>query len=357
MPNLRTGTARWLEARQMWRIDVQKNGDRRSFYSGTPGRKGQREANAKADKWLDANVDYDSRVEKLAEEWLADIQDSTGTGNFQNVKKIYELYILPVIGKKKISSLTDQDLQKVINNAYAHPKRGKTLSEKYLKDIRGCLTSLMKFARKKRCISWVPEALNIPKGAKPSAKTILSDEGIYFLLNEADDYYINLFRLFLYTGLRPGEMLHIKKDEVDLENGKLYISGAYNELGEETFGKNRNAIRTVMLSDEAIKIIKRQLAKGQNSELLFADIYGAPAKQKTVSSHWRRLLKDNGIPHVSLYELRHTFISHAEDSGMPMHILQSMVGHSSRMDTNKHYGHKTSKADEIAKEYMNKVLK
>ena len=44
----RTNSAKWTGTR--WRIDVQKDGQRKSFYSSKTGRTGQREANAKADK-------------------------------------------------------------------------------------------------------------------------------------------------------------------------------------------------------------------------------------------------------------------------------------------------------------------
>ena len=50
----RTNSAKWTGTR--WRIDVQKDGTRKSFYSSKPGRTGQREANAKADKWLETGV-------------------------------------------------------------------------------------------------------------------------------------------------------------------------------------------------------------------------------------------------------------------------------------------------------------
>ena len=50
----RTNTAKWTGTR--WRIDVQKDGTRKSFYSSTPGRTGRRDANAKADKWLQTGV-------------------------------------------------------------------------------------------------------------------------------------------------------------------------------------------------------------------------------------------------------------------------------------------------------------
>ena len=53
----RVNTAIWMESSQRWRIDVQKDGVRRSFYSSKPGRNGQREANRKADAWLDDGIE------------------------------------------------------------------------------------------------------------------------------------------------------------------------------------------------------------------------------------------------------------------------------------------------------------
>ena len=52
----RTNTAFWVEKEKRWCIAVQKNGTRKRFYSSTPGRTGQREANAKADAWLDDSI-------------------------------------------------------------------------------------------------------------------------------------------------------------------------------------------------------------------------------------------------------------------------------------------------------------
>ena len=52
----RTNTAKWVESAQRWQINVQKDGVRKTFTSARPGRTGQREANAKADAWLDEGL-------------------------------------------------------------------------------------------------------------------------------------------------------------------------------------------------------------------------------------------------------------------------------------------------------------
>ena len=68
----RTNTAVWMEKQGRWQIKVQKDGERRTFYSTKKGRVGQREANAKADAWLDDGIGKVQRFEKAWELFLAD---------------------------------------------------------------------------------------------------------------------------------------------------------------------------------------------------------------------------------------------------------------------------------------------
>lgn len=122
----RTNTAAWNGKR--WRIDVQKDGTRKSFYSSKPGRTGQREANAKADAWLDEGIyPRGARVEDLYLEWYAVQQETTSAGNCQNIASRWKVWVLPRIGCKRITSLTEQDLQGIINQAYAAGRSKKTL--------------------------------------------------------------------------------------------------------------------------------------------------------------------------------------------------------------------------------------
>ena len=84
----RTGTATWREAEGRWRIKVQKSGTQKCFYSNTPGRTGQREANAKADAWLDDSVrDGRKKVSALYDEWVEDVALSAGTSYVMQCRK------------------------------------------------------------------------------------------------------------------------------------------------------------------------------------------------------------------------------------------------------------------------------
>ena len=76
----RTNTAKWNGTR--WRIDVQKDGIRKSFYSSKKGRNGQREANKKADEWLEEDLISDIKIcdlqEKMIEEKKEPLKDFEG---------------------------------------------------------------------------------------------------------------------------------------------------------------------------------------------------------------------------------------------------------------------------------------
>lgn len=115
----RTNTAVWIEKENRWCVSVQKNGQRKRFYSGTPGRTGQREANAKADAWLDDNIhDGRKKISALYAEWLEDISLTCGTSYLDQCTRYGANYILPVIGELRIDELTEGDLQKCINLSF-----------------------------------------------------------------------------------------------------------------------------------------------------------------------------------------------------------------------------------------------
>ena len=78
----RTNTAVWTEARKRWQINVQKDGIRKTFTSSKPGRAGQREANSKADAWLDLGIENPNRkVGELLDEFLFAIKEKTSNTN------------------------------------------------------------------------------------------------------------------------------------------------------------------------------------------------------------------------------------------------------------------------------------
>ena len=331
----RTNTAVWEEKYQRWRIAVQKDGVRKQFYSSTPGRTGQREANAKADAWLEDGIDpRGSRVEDLFKDWYATLEKTTGAGNCRNVESRWRTRILPAVGRKRITALTEQDLQDVVNDAY---KDG--LAKKSLQSLCADMRAFFKYGRAKKLTTFNPEGLRVPAGARPKGKNVLQPAALLTLLNvdttlyrgkRVPDDYIHAYRFQLLTGLRPGELLGLRW--ADIRGNTVYISRAVNVLGETTQGKNQNAVRAFALSDRARAVLEQQRQITGSKDSVF-DLVSEAYYYK----RWQVYCRANGIPPLSVYELRHSFVSVIKS--LPAGEVKTLVGHSQNMDTFGVYAH------------------
>ncbi len=365
----RINTAVWSEKYKRWQINVQKDGQRRSFYSSTRGRTGQRECNAKADAWLDDGVVAGQRVSKLWEKYLQRCKNTTSLSNYKNVAGIGENYILPKIGHLKIDRITEGNLQNIIDDAYKHGsfKKDNTqhrpkqlpLSRKTLMKIKSEIVSFIKWCRvKERATSLNPESLTIPDGARYKGKTILQPDSLSKLFSidttiqnhqRVFDQYIYAYRFQVSSGLRPGELLGLRIGDIQ-SNGTIQIRRSINAQGEETQGKNQNAIRAFTMNPLSQQAYEQQLALLKKSGIDCTDEtpFFQITNQHTYLHRWSRYQEANDIPHISLYELRHTFVSIAKH--LPAGMVKPLVGHSQDMDTFGQYGHElTGESQEIAR--------
>ena len=173
----RTNTAAWNGKR--WRIDVQKDGTRKSFYSSKPGRTGQREANAKADAWLEEGIGAKApRVSEAGQQWLQEVQLTTSSTNYRPLESRWRVWVLPQIGSKRVSNLTDQDLQNIVNKAYSAGRSRKTL-QLLCADMR----AFCKYCRKSKFTRYTPEDLRVPAGARYKGKKVLQPADLVKLFN------------------------------------------------------------------------------------------------------------------------------------------------------------------------------
>lgn len=340
----RVSTARWDQATNRWKINVQKDGERKTFYSSTKGRTGQRDCNAKADAWLDEGIEpAGARVRDLFAEYLETKKMTTSKSNWRKIESFGKVWILPEIGNKKIQNLYEQHLQNVINKMYAAGR-----SRKYLRNLLSTMTEFIKYCRKVRATTLFPENLEIPHGARNKGKKVLQPSDLEKLFSTdtwvlngitKQDPYINAYRFQVVTGLRPGELIGLRWS--DINGNFIKIQRSINYLGEETRGKNDNAIRGFVLSELAMKILEDQRHVCSDGKTVFNVV-----SHLSYGRQLKKYCESNGITPVSPYELRHTFVSVVK-SQLQEGMVKPIVGHASNMDTFGIYGHEFG--DEKAK--------
>lgn len=357
----RTNTAVWLEKYGRWQINVQKDGIRKTFSSSTPGRTGQREANRKADEWLDDNIDKAStRCDKLYNEWIDELKLTTSRSHWTQYAMYGRTRIIPEIGRIKIGNVNEQHLQNVINKGF---KAG--LAKKTLQNIKACMTAFIKWCRKNKATQLLVENLTIPKNAAVGERTILQpqDLSILFSSDESEDHgkavhdtYINAYRFEVVTGLRPGELIALKKS--DLKGNCISIRRSINTFHEETRGKNDNARRNVALTPIAAMILadqeKLRRSLGYSSDFIFPNEQDDFIRPQTYRVRWQRYCRHNGISRTTPYELRHTFVSMMKN--LPEGTLKQLVGHSRSMDTYGVYSHEMRDENERTASMLQEVL-
>ena len=359
----RTNSATWSEANKRWKIQVQVDGVRRAFYSSTPGAAGKREANRKADAWLMSGLTNETkRMKHAVPEWLETLKptrEGQSSSNYRQYEGFMRTRILPEIENKKVGDVSNGDIQRIIDKGVRDG-----LAKKTLQNIRGCCVAFFKWARKNRLSDLHVEDIDIPWDAPKVQKEILQPDALGTLMStdtrecrgaRVEDYYVNAYRFALVTGLRPGELL--ARAKTDVRDGYLYITSARNVHGEVTRGKNENAVRRIKLTPIALNIIKAQAEMekkhGVSSVLLFPDTDGGYIEQGKLYKNWKAYQRGNGIPEISLYELRHTFVSICAEY-VPENLLKLVVGHSESMDTQGVYGHEmVGQLDRAADAIMN----
>lgn len=346
MAKARRAEAIWIESRSRWQINAQRDGKRKTFTSTIPGRKGKHEAEGKADDWLEAGQPDDIRFDVAWDLFLTHKQRTTGTMNHRSIESIGKTWFLDSdIASKRLSRIRTADIQEIITHAGE-----KGLSKRTCKNILDKLKAFFRYASvQKWDYNLDLDAVTLPTKAKEAERTILQPEQLRTLFSEdtvtihkreRSCYYIHAFRFLVVTGYRRGELCGFQLGDYD--KPILTVSRAVNDRGEITPGKNKNARRTNVLPMRAQKILEDQAAMlqslGIKSKWIFPAPDGSMLQPKAIYDHWINIYaKQHGI-HVTLHELRHTFVSIAKLE-MPEVLLKDIVGHSSTMDTHGIYGH------------------
>lgn len=316
-----------------WKISVQHNGVRKTFYSSLEGDTGRKDCAKKVVAWISAGAaPTNNKRLTVNDVYTAFLKDKAlETSDIYNIENRYKNHIKPIIGQLKLENLTVQDFKRVIATAYNE----FNLSRKSLLNLRGDLSLFCGYLYDSNLRTDLSTArVKIPRSAKRGTKEILATRDVYLLFThdmtlynneEVKDYYIYAYRFQVLYGLRPGELIGLQWDDVDEENATITIRRSINAKGKQTDGKNDFAQRVLPLSKLAKQLLEAQNREYRTdpkdpTERIFGD-YGSICYRK----RWGIYCMYNGLQYVTPYELRHTFASN--NKLLETWILDEVMGH------------------------------
>ena len=138
--------------------------------------------------------------------------------------------------------------------------------------------------------------------------------------NELDEYWIDPLKFIVHTGLRKGEWINLKWENVKLDGDNPIITIVSSGSWKTKTGESR----VIPLNKIAVDIIKKQ--NGRNSEYVFTLKNGSKIHPDKPYHKLKTALKNLGLT-GDIHKLRHTFASNLVMKGRPLYDVQKLLGH------------------------------
>ena len=285
----------------------------------------------------------------------------------QTYKGYIENHIKPNIGDIPIEKLTSLQLQKFYRLLLTEgripriesEKQPKGLSAKTVRNINQVISSAMDMAvRHKLILSNPTEGCELPKVEHREMKTLPAEQLGAFLREAKESGVYELYYMDLATGLRRGELLGLKWEDVDLQNGIIHVRRQVARVDGEVKElplKTKNSYRNISISQDAVAMLTEMEAH-RSSDYVFPSSTGGPISPDSVNNMLHRVLKRAGLPSIRFHDLRHTFATLALQNGVDIKTVSGMLGHFSAGFTLDTYAHVTTSAQKEAARTMGNVL-
>jgi integrase len=282
------------------------------------------------------------------EQWFLTKKNSLGT----QTAKVYQTYlksrIIPSLGHSNLAKLSALQIQSYINKLNDEGLSSSTIKKIY-EIIRNSLEHAVDF-------EFVPKnvasKVKLPKLVKSQMMVWNQSEVNTFLKEAKEDPMYIVFLIALTTGMRQGEILGLRWQDIDFSNGIINIRQTLSHDGKSIISgaKTQSSIRRLNLSESSLteirarKLIvsKEKLSMGpiyQNFDLVACTQHGTPLNPANVRRTFKRLVKKAVVPEIRFHDLRHTHATMLLSNGVNIKVISERLGHSNIKVTLDTYSH------------------
>jgi integrase len=293
------------------------------------------------------------QVGEYLDRWLSDsVRDTVKATTFERYEQIARLHLKPSLGRVKLKGLTPAHVRGLYREKLEAGSSART--------VRYMHTTLHKALKQAVMDGLIPrnatEAVTPPQSSREEMCPLTPEQAKLLLqvAHEAGDRLAALYVLAIHTGLRQGELLGLKWDDVNLEDGSLQVRRtlAITKNGPVlTPPKTTGSRRSVKLTSKAIEALKRHLERQlgeidrigslwSENGLIFASEKGEPINRHNLTRRsFKPLLKRAGLPQIRFHDLRHTCATLLLTRNVNVKIVSEMLGHSTIAITLDTYSH------------------
>lgn len=310
------------------------------------------------------------------EQWLADyMKPHLAPRTWSDYRYCMERYVYPSLGSVSLDRLQRMPMrfQKLINEIAETEKGDGEKTIRTAQYVYTILKQALKQAHALELISRNPmEHAKRPRGEAKEMRPMTREESVRFLAMAAQDRLSVLFALMLETGVRPGEALGLRWEDIDFEHRSIYVQHSLerNENGwrlKQT--KTKRSRRQIPVTSTLVRMLrthrKEQLkhnvrtGEGYHDHgFVFATATGEPLrKNNVVRRHFKPILESAGLPsEIRFYDLRHTCATLLLQAGENPKVVSERLGHSSVTITLDTYSHVLPHMQQSATDKLESML-
>ena len=301
----------------------------------------------------DSGLVYDSGNTTVGEylgEWLSSVRGTVRQRTWKRTEEVVRLHLVPVLGRTRLDKLNALQLQ-----ALYRSKLDSGLSARTVRMIHTTLHKALKQAVRWSLIPRnVSEAVDPPRERATEVRPLDERQVKGLLLAARGERFEALYVLAVNTGLRSGELLGLRWEDVDLQAGIVRVRRTVfsGRIEAPKTSKGKRSVRLPRMSVEALRRIPR------TGRWVFCTRTGRPVSVHNVHNRsWKPLLEKAGLPpDTRFHDLRHTCATLLLTKGVHPKIVQEMLGHSSISITLDIYSHVLPTLQEKAVEAMENIF-
>lgn len=379
---LREGEYQRSDGRYMYRYTDRKGNDR-FVYSWTLTQADRTPKGKKPDKCLrekeqeialdlqaeiDTHTAHKLTLNAFFEEYISqklELKSSTRT----NYKYMYEKYVKPEFGKKKLSDIKYSDIKKFYNSLIVDKKFKPNSMEVIHTILHPIFDTAVRddYIRKNPTdgvMSEIKKSHGWEKG-KRHALTEKQQAGFidYVRNHEVYSRWMPIITVLIGTGCRVGEIVGLRWQDCDFQNRLININHNLIYRPDENTGKccyhittpkTKNAVREVPMFDAVRRVLNeeyiRQMKDGFNQDVIdgysgfiFTNRNGNVMNGHNINRALVRIIRDYNeeesrvakeekrepelLPHFSVHNLRHTFCNRMCENETNLKVIQEIMGH------------------------------
>lgn len=275
-------------------------------------------------------------------QWFENYQYTVKESTWVTTQRNFDNHILPYLGRKNISDIDDDYIQKVVNKWFKSKLRN-------YKRFLNATSLIFQYAKRKHYITTNPcENVIIPRQESHlhlMAENYYTKEELQKFLQcvyESSDFNVYaFFRLLAFSGMRKGELLALTWSDVHFKEMTISITKTQSR-GKDGINiqtaKTNESMRTVWLDRKTISILKDWkkeqrtwlLQRGYNqpsNQLVFQNGYNTMYQPIKPRLWMLRVTDEYNLKRITIHGFRHTYATIAYKAGLDVKQLQHQLGH------------------------------